>query len=75
MSRISHLRFVGRAKPVPGFRDAGLNLNRAETDARFLESLRQHCTKLAPLFKPSREKAAWSSLLEETSQRENTESL
>lgn len=50
-------------------------LLRAETDARFLKRLRQHCAKLAPLFKPSREKAAWSSLLRETSQRENTESL
>ncbi|MGI8838892.1 MAG: selenoneine biosynthesis selenosugar synthase SenB [Pyrinomonadaceae bacterium] len=40
-------------------------LLRAETDARFLKSLRQHCANLAPLFKPSREKAAWASLLRE----------
>jgi len=40
-------------------------LVRTETDARFLKRLRQHCAKLAPLFMPSREKAAWSSLLRE----------
>lgn len=44
-------------------------LSRAETDARFLKSLRQHCGELAPMFKPSREKAAWASLLRELSQR------
>ncbi len=40
-------------------------LLRTETDVRFLKSLIQHCAMLAPLFKPSREKAAWASLLEE----------
>lgn len=44
-------------------------LLRAETDARFLKSLRQHCAKLAPMFKPSREKAAWASLLRELFRR------
>jgi glycosyltransferase involved in cell wall biosynthesis len=47
-------------------------LLRAETDARFLKSLRKHCAKLAALFKPSREKAAWEGLLRELSQRGNT---
>ena len=44
-------------------------LLRAETDARFLESLRQQCAKLAPRFRPSREKAAWASLLREVFRR------
>ncbi len=44
-------------------------LLRTETDARFLKSLRQYCAKLAPLFKPSRETAAWEALLRELSQR------
>lgn len=40
-------------------------LLRAETDVRFLKRLRQHCANLAPLFRRSREKAAWVSLLRE----------
>jgi putative glycosyltransferase (TIGR04348 family) len=44
-------------------------LLRSETDAWFLKSLRQHCAKLVPLFKPSSEKAAWASLLSELFQR------
>jgi putative glycosyltransferase (TIGR04348 family) len=44
-------------------------LLRAETDARFLKSLRKHCAKLALLFKPSREEAAWASLIRELFQR------
>lgn len=44
-------------------------LLRSETDARFLINLRQHSAKLVSLFKPSREKAAWASLLSELFQR------
>ena len=40
-------------------------LLRAETDASFLTLLRQHCANLAPLFRPSRERAAWANLLRE----------
>ncbi len=42
-------------------------LHRAETDPAFLTRLRSHGKKLAPLFDPSRERAAWSQLLEELS--------
>jgi putative glycosyltransferase (TIGR04348 family) len=44
-------------------------LFRAETDARFLKSLKKHCARLAPLFQPSREKVAWASLIRELFQR------
>lgn len=40
-------------------------LHRAETDPAFLSTLRSHCRKLAALFDPRREKAAWSRLLRE----------
>lgn len=42
-------------------------IHRAETDRAFLTKLRSHCSKLGPLFHPSRERAAWSRLLEELS--------
>ncbi len=48
-------------------------LVRAENDAAFLKLLRQRCANLAPLFEPSREKAAWASLLSELSRREKAE--
>ncbi len=38
-------------------------LARAETDARFLGDLKRRCRKLAPLFDPHREAAAWRKLL------------
>jgi putative glycosyltransferase (TIGR04348 family) len=40
-------------------------LYRAETDPAFLSKLRSQCSRLAPLFDPRREKAAWSRLLRE----------
>jgi glycosyltransferase involved in cell wall biosynthesis len=40
-------------------------LRRAETDRAFLTELRAHCARLAPLFRPSRERAAWLRLLKE----------
>jgi putative glycosyltransferase (TIGR04348 family) len=38
-------------------------LHRAETDATFLGSLRQHCAARAPLFTPEHERNAWQALL------------
>jgi len=40
-------------------------LHRAETEPRFLTQLRSHCRRLAPLFDPRREGAAWTRLLRE----------
>jgi putative glycosyltransferase (TIGR04348 family) len=40
-------------------------LYRAETDPAFLSKLRSQCSRLAPLFDPRREKAAWIRLLRE----------
>jgi glycosyltransferase involved in cell wall biosynthesis len=40
-------------------------LRRAETDARFLASLRSWCDRLKPLVDPRREREAWRRLLEE----------
>jgi len=40
-------------------------LARAELDRKFLASLRSHCSKLARLFDPAREKKAWRCLLAE----------
>src|SRR5207237_3847363 len=39
-------------------------LGRAEADPAFLRELKSHCAKLAPLFRPAREQAAWRGLLE-----------
>jgi putative glycosyltransferase (TIGR04348 family) len=41
-------------------------LYRAETDPRFYAKLKVWCGRLAPLFHPSRERAAWRRLLRET---------
>jgi len=63
-------------KDYPGYFKVGdtgelaQGLVRAENDAAFLALLRQHCATLAPLFKPSREKAAWVTLLRELFPRE-----
>jgi len=40
-------------------------LHRAETDRRFYATLNGWCARLAPRFHPSRERAAWRSLLRE----------
>jgi putative glycosyltransferase (TIGR04348 family) len=40
-------------------------LRRAESDPRFYACLRSHCSRLAPLFRPAREQAAWQKLLTE----------
>ena len=40
-------------------------LHRAETEAAFLEDLAARCARLAPLFAPERERAAWKALLDE----------
>jgi glycosyltransferase involved in cell wall biosynthesis len=45
---------------------AGL-MSRAETDEVFLAHLEERCTRLVPLFDPSREAAAWVELLAELS--------
>jgi putative glycosyltransferase (TIGR04348 family) len=55
----------------PGYFDLGDTqalarlLNRAETDREFLTALKSQCAKLVPLFRPARERAAWSQLLNE----------
>ncbi|MHB8652986.1 MAG: selenoneine biosynthesis selenosugar synthase SenB [Terriglobia bacterium] len=56
-------------KNYPGFFKVGDTkglaklLSRAETDSTFRAELKTRCKKLASLFKPSREKAAWAKLL------------
>ena len=40
-------------------------LRRAETDPAFLKELDRRCRKLAPLYTPAREHAAWRSLLKD----------
>ncbi|HEV2233041.1 MAG TPA: selenoneine biosynthesis selenosugar synthase SenB [Terriglobia bacterium] len=56
-------------KNYPGFFNVGDTkglaklLSRAETDSTFRAELKTRCKKLASLFKPSREKAAWAKLL------------
>lgn len=40
-------------------------LLRAETDRAFYNDLDARCAKLAPLFRPSRERSAWKRLLSE----------
>ena len=40
-------------------------MSRAETDPTFLSGLETHCRRLASLFEPSKEQAAWVRLLEE----------
>jgi len=56
-------------KNYPGFFNVGDTkglaklLSRAETDSTFRDELKTRCRKLAFLFNPSREKAAWAKLL------------
>lgn len=58
----------------PGYFEAGDTrrlaelLTQAETDPKFLGSLRESCLKLAPLFEPAREAAAWAKLIAEVSE-------
>ncbi len=40
-------------------------LRRAETDSAFYANIKTWCSNLAPMFHPSRERAAWRSLLRE----------
>jgi len=40
-------------------------LRRAETDRRFYRELKAWCARLAPRFRPARERAAWKKLLSE----------
>jgi putative glycosyltransferase (TIGR04348 family) len=40
-------------------------LRRAETDSRYYGRLRTHCTRLAPMFRPSQERERWRKLLRE----------
>jgi putative glycosyltransferase (TIGR04348 family) len=40
-------------------------LTQAETDPEFLDLLKESCLKLAPLFEPARETAAWAKLIAE----------
>ena len=55
----------------PGYFEAGDTrrlaelLTRVETDPKFLGSLKESCQKLAPLFEPAREAAAWAKLIAE----------
>jgi glycosyltransferase involved in cell wall biosynthesis len=43
---------------------AGL-MARAESDSKFLAELKLHCERLAPLFSPERELAAWRDIIAE----------
>jgi hypothetical protein len=40
-------------------------MSRAESDPEFLAELKSHCERLAHLFSPERELAAWESLMME----------
>ena len=40
-------------------------MTRAESDSDFLAELKSHCGRLAHLFRPERELAAWKSLIRE----------
>lgn len=51
--------------PVGNTRKLAELLWRAETDAEFLNELRQHCQRLADGFDPQRELRAWAELLTE----------
>ncbi len=51
--------------PVANTRKLAELLWRAETDAKFLNELRQHCQRLANGFDPQRELRAWADLLAE----------
>jgi putative glycosyltransferase (TIGR04348 family) len=50
--------------PVGDTRTLAKLIQRAEMDSRFYTRLQTHMTKLAPLFHPDRERAAWDALLE-----------
>lgn len=55
----------------PGYFEAGDTeslaalLWRAETDAKFYSALKRACARRAPLFRPTRERAAWRTLIRE----------
>jgi len=51
--------------PVGDTRALASLLHRAETDARFLARLRRETARIAPLFRPARERRTWRSLLRE----------
>src|SRR5579859_8213317 len=61
-------------KNYPGFFNVGDTkglaklLSRAETDSTFRAELKTRCKRLAYLFKPNREKAAWAKLLADLAQ-------
>jgi putative glycosyltransferase (TIGR04348 family) len=46
-------------------------LERAESDAAFYRRLAMHCRKLAPLFRPAREREQWRNLLAEITRESN----
>ncbi len=46
-------------------------LERAESDAAFYRRLAMHCRKLAPLFRPAREREQWRKLLAEITRESN----
>ena len=58
-------------KDYPGYFPVGATkalarlLFRAESDPRFYRDLKARCSQMAPRFQPSRELAAWESLLRE----------
>ena len=68
-SRIAHVGLLG--DDYPGFFPFGDTdalralLLRAETERSFYRELRSRCTRLAPLFRPARERAAWRALMKE----------
>jgi len=51
--------------PVGDTRSLASLLRRAETDARLRERLRRETSRIASLFRPSRERRAWQSLIRE----------
>jgi putative glycosyltransferase (TIGR04348 family) len=53
--------------PVRDTRALAAQLERAETDHDFYQSLKRHCHRLRPLVDPSRERASWQKLLQEVS--------
>src|SRR6185295_6357206 len=57
--------------PVGSTRKLAELLERAESDAPFYRRLAMHCRKLAPLFRPAREREQWRKLLAEITRESN----
>jgi hypothetical protein len=48
---------------------------RAESDSEFLDELKSHCERLAHLFSPERELAAWRDVITDLCRSESAEDM